>query len=110
MRGVGIAAAVALTLALAGCFSAVLPPKELPDWAMSPQQAELAPARTAPSKRVRAARRVPLNGAPERSASVSYVPPSSAQTEVKPFSPEWQARESASDDRLRRRMRICGGC
>jgi hypothetical protein len=35
MRGMGIMAAVALSLPLGGCFSAILPPKELPDWAMS---------------------------------------------------------------------------
>jgi hypothetical protein len=30
--------------------------------------------------------------------------------EVKPFSPEWQARENAFDEKLRRRMNICGSC
>jgi hypothetical protein len=41
---------------------------------------------------------------------VSYVGPQSASSEVKPFSPEWAAREDALDDKLRRRMHICGGC
>jgi hypothetical protein len=29
---------------------------------------------------------------------------------LKPFSPEWFERERLIDERLRRRLKICGGC
>jgi hypothetical protein len=89
----------ALGLPLAGCFG--LPPKELPPWAMSPQAAAHRPdgfARPAYVSRG------------SRTAAAVYDAPTGAQREVKPFSPEWQARENALDGRLRRSMSICGGC
>jgi hypothetical protein len=50
-------------------------------------------------------------GSPDQISSVSYVGPStSSSTEMKPFSPEWAAHENALDDKLRRRMHICGRC
>jgi len=102
MRGIGFVVVMALSLPLAGCFSAMLPPKELPEWAMSPspQRTEApAPARVKTVHRIRAA--------PDRTADISFVRP---MADVKPFSPEWQARENAFDEKLRRRMNICGSC
>lgn len=112
MRGVQIAVVAALGLPLAGCFGVTLPPKELPEWAMNPQAAETAPA----PARTKAARRV--KGTPDQSATVSYVAGDTREqstqatrpADVKPFSAEWQAREDAADNRLRRSMSICGGC
>jgi hypothetical protein len=98
----------AFGLPLAGCIGVTLPPKPLPEWAMSPQVEAAAPVR------VRVARHVPVQRAPDRTAAVSYVTPSSAQpaqqAEVMPFSPEWHAREEAFDSKLRRSMNICRGC
>jgi hypothetical protein len=114
MRGVQIAVVAALGLPLAGCFSVTLPPKELPEWAMSPQAAEAAPA----PARSKTERRVTPKGRPDQTSAISYVRgetrEQSTQTtrpaDVKPFSAEWQAREDAADNRLRRAMSICGGC
>lgn len=107
--GVRIAVVAALGLPLAGCFGVTLPPKELPEWAMNPQAAE---AVSSP-RRSKAARRLT-----EQTATVSYVARGAREqstqaakpADVKPFSPEWQAREDAADNRLRRSMSICGRC
>jgi len=100
MRGVRYLIVVVLGLPLAGCFA--LPPKELPPWAMV---GPVANTYVQPSYTQRA----PL--APQRAhtAEVTHWPAPSAQ-EIKPFSPEWQAREDTLDNRLRRSMSICGGC
>jgi hypothetical protein len=109
MRGAGIVFGLLAALPLAGCFGVTIPPKPLPEWAMQPQ-AELA----APSRQRMAGRQTPRTlaqrRAPDQSATVSYVGAASGPAETKPFSPEWAARENALDDRLRRRMHICGGC
>src|SRR5215210_6196316 len=94
-----------LGLPLAGCSGVTLPPKPLPEWAMSPQ------AQATPRTRVKVARRVPARRTPDRTAAVSHVAPTTAQpanapSDVKPFSPEWQAREDAFDNKLRRTMSI----
>jgi hypothetical protein len=109
MRGTGLLLVVTLSLPLAGCLGVTIPPKPLPDWAMQPQ------AREMPSARERAAARkttriVVRRRAPEQSAAVSYVGGPRSASETKPFSPEWAARENSLDDRLRRRMHICGNC
>jgi hypothetical protein len=113
MRGVRIAVVAALGLPLAGCFSLTLPPKELPEWAMNPQSAEATPA---PSG-TKAARRGTPKRTPDQTAAVSYVTgkkrtqsTQATPADVKPFSAEWQAREDAADNRLRRSMSICGNC
>jgi len=100
-----IAAVALLGLPLAGCFGVTLPPKPLPDWAMNRQAESIVSVRTKPSRSV-ATRR-----APERTASVSYVAPTTAASpDVAPFSTEWHARENAFDKKLRRTMNICRGC
>jgi hypothetical protein len=117
MRGVGIAFVAVLGLPLAGCFGVTIPPKELPEWAMQPQAATVAPARHR-VVRGSAPRTVARRAEPDQTSAVSYVEPAavssgakpSSSDETKPFSPEWAARENALDDRLRRRMHICGGC
>jgi hypothetical protein len=48
-----------------------------------------------------------VRGAPDQTADISFVRP---MADVKPFSAEWQARENAFDEKLRRRMNICGSC
>jgi len=114
MRGVRIAIVAALGLPLAGCFSVTLPPKELPEWAMNPQSAEATPA---PSG-TKVARRGTPKRTPDQTAAVSYMAgekrtqskQAATPSDVKPFSAEWQAREDAADNRLRRTMSICGGC
>ena len=101
--GMNVLALLALSVSLAGCFG--LPAKELPPWAMT-RSAE--PIYTPQTKLVRteAKRR-----APEYTASVSYVAPTNAPPDdIKLFSPEWQAREDAVDNKLRRTMTICRGC
>jgi hypothetical protein len=105
MRGIGIAAAVVLSVPLAGCFNAMLPPKELPDWAMS-QQVE-----ATPSQRTRTARSTRVHRLPDKTAAGAYIAATNARSaEVLPFSPEWQAREAAFDIKLKRSMNICRGC
>jgi hypothetical protein len=100
-----IAVVALLGLPLAGCFGVTLPPKPLPDWAMNPQPEVAASARTTP------ARNVATRRAPERTANVSYVAPkNAASSDVTPFSAEWQVREDAFDNKLRRTMNICRGC
>lgn len=100
-----IAVVALLGLPLAGCYGVTLPPKPLPDWAMNPQSEVAASARTKP------ARTVATRRAPERTANVSYVAPANAASSgVTPFSAEWQAREDAFDNKLRRTMNICRGC
>jgi len=103
MRLDRIAGVALLGLPLAGCFGVTLPPKPLPDWAMSSQSVV--------SARSNSARRVATRRTPDRTASVSSVAPTNAaSSEVTPFSAEWQAREDAFDNKLRRTMNICRGC
>jgi hypothetical protein len=109
MRGVGIAVGLLAALPLAGCLGVTIPPKPLPEWAMHPQAEEAAPTRQR-SGRPGPRRTVAQHGAPDRTSAVSYAGSSTASDETKPFSPEWAARENALDDKLRRRMHICGGC
>lgn len=110
MRGMGIVVAMLAALPLAGCFGVTLPPKPLPEWAMHPQAEVAAPARHRVVRR-HAGSTVARRGSPDQISAVSYVGPStSSSTEMKPFSPEWAARENALDDRLRQRMHICGRC
>ena len=109
MRGVRIIFGVVAALPLAGCLGVTIPPKELPAWAMQPQAQEAVPA---PQRTVRkpTPRALAQRGVPDQTSTASYVGAATASTETKPFSPEWTARENALDDRLRRRMHICGGC
>jgi hypothetical protein len=109
MRGVAIAFAAMLGLSLAGCLGVTIPPKELPAWAMQPQAADVAPMRQRTARR-QTFRTVTQHGAPDQTTAVSYAGPAKSSSETMPFSPEWTARENALDDRLRRRMHICGGC
>ena len=93
---VRIATITLLGVLLIGCA-----PKPLPDWVVA-RQVE----RTLP--RVKAARIV-VREAPDRGPP-SHVTFTQSATEVLPFTPEWQAREDAFDQRLRRTMNICRGC
>jgi|GEM_PF-4862351 len=105
MRVVRIAVVTLLGLPLAGCFGITLPPKPLPDWAMNPQSDVIASTTPKPTRSVQTRR------TPGRTASVSYVAPTDASpSDVTPFSAEWQAREDAFDNKLRRTMNICRGC
>ena len=105
MRVMRIAVVPLLGLPLAGCFGITLPPKPLPDWAMNPQSDAIAATTSKPTRSV-ATRR-----APGRTERVSYAAPTNASpSDVTPFSPEWQAREDAFDNKLRRTMNICRGC
>lgn len=114
MWGVRVAFVGVLALPLAGCFSVMLPPKELPEWAMNPQASNVAPEPANP----RAARRAKQKGQPDQTANASYArdhmrgqsAQGSRTPDVKPFSAEWQAREDAADNKLRRTMSICGNC
>lgn len=106
MRGVGVVVIAALGLPLAGCLGVAIPPKELPAWAMQPQ-AEGSAARASQSASRRTSRVAARQRGPDQTTDISFVAP---LADVKPFSPEWQAREDAFDGRLRRRMNICGGC
>lgn len=95
---------MATSVPLAGCMT--LPPKPLPDWAMSPRAA---PVRTSQSKA--AAPNTVARRVPEYTGSVLYTAPTGApEHDVLPFSPEWQAREDAFENKLRRTMSICRGC
>ena len=53
MRGVRMAVVAALALPIGGCLGVTVPPKELPEWAMQPQAAEITPARQRTVKRQR---------------------------------------------------------
>lgn len=119
------AVALALCVPLAGCFS-LTAPKTIPDWAMSPQAAnpdepQAKPRRVAVRRNVERVAVRPaernLSGEPTnaRSAGLSSERRGEAAsatqgTGTKPYSAEWQAREDALDDKLRRRMNICNGC
>jgi len=109
MRGVRFAVIAVLGLPLAGCLGVTMPPKELPEWAMQPQAADIAPARQRTVRRA-TPRTVAQRGEPDQTAAASYAGPSATSSETMPFTPEWTARENAADDRLRRSMHICGGC
>jgi len=105
MRVMRVAVVALFGLPLAGCFGVTLPPKPLPDWAMNPQ------SEVAASARIKPARAVATRRAPERTANASYdAPTNAASSDVTPFSAEWQAREDAFDNKLRRTMNICRGC
>jgi hypothetical protein len=95
MRGVRVGVALALGPLLAGCSGGIFPPKELPEWAMNRQHVET---------RTRTGRRT--SDAPNQ-PDISFVTP---MADTLPFTPEWQARENAFDQKLRRRMNICNGC
>ena len=87
-----IAIIALLGVPLAGCS-----PKPLPDWAVNRQATPVESARIAVARRT-----------PDRPAA--RVAPTGPQTELLPFTPEWQAREDAFDQQLRRTMNICRGC
>src|SRR5207249_3143470 len=91
-----------LSLPLAGCYG-ILVPKPLPGWVAVSSGEAAAPVR---STAVRdGERRGPDRGPP------SHVTPSDTpRADLLPFTPEWQAREDAFDNRLRRTMNICRGC
>jgi len=82
-----------LGVPLVGCS-----PKPLPDWAVNRQAAPVESARITTTRQ-----------APDRGPPVP-VTPTNPQTELLPFTPEWQAREDAFDQQLRRTMNICRGC
>lgn len=85
-----------LGLLLTGCG-----PKPLPDWVVVQQAERIQP-------RIKAARIVLRDGRDHGPPShVTFTQPT---TDVLPFTPEWQSREEASDNRLRRTMNICRGC
>jgi len=84
-------------LALAGCS-----PKPLPDWAVARRVGPLAVTRVEGARTM--ARAGPDRGPPP------HITPTKPQTELLPFTPEWQAREDAFDNQLRRTMNICRGC
>ena|SRR5687768_2324360 len=94
-------------IALLGFLPAGCGPKPLPDWAMRPQLEGVAPARAARLKPAQEASwRVPIRTAPRS----RLTEPATPGADLLPFTPEWQAREDAFDDRLRRTMNICRGC
>lgn len=109
-------------------------PKALPEWAMNPQQVA-SETRTKPRRAIaqREPRETNQTVVADRTGTVglptevrpaglakAYRPvtvrtPAAQQTvqplaDVTPFTPEWQAREDAADERLRRSMKICQGC
>jgi len=75
-------------------------PRPLPDWAVARQ---VAPGAHGPLRAPPVAER-PDRGPPAHAA------PAQPEAELLPFTPEWQAREDAFDNRLRRTMNICRGC
>lgn len=100
MRVIALLSVTACFLLVAGCG-----PKPLPEWAMYPgAKIANAPRETAYHSRYRE-RHVPA--APR---AIVAPPVAANTTEVKPFSPEWSAREDAINERLRRQMRICATC
>ena len=117
--------AFALCVPLGGCFS-MTGPKALPEWAMNPQQQEASAPQAKPRRaivqreprEVEVADRtgavgVPTNERPAGLAKDGARPAraSAAQPrDVTAFSAEWQAREDAADEKLRRSMNICRGC
>jgi hypothetical protein len=126
-----IVAVLVLSLPLAGCFGVnLVAPKTIPDWAMQPQADASDPA--AKPQRVATERRAPRvvrEAAVDHTASTSdaptYVAPAGLSRSVvrkKPtalsdgkdvtaYSPEWQAREDALDNQLKRSMNnVCRGC
>ena len=119
--------ALVLCVPLAGCFS-LTGPKSLPEWAMNPQQQE-AVATPAKPRRAVAQPSLPQVHVADSSGAVVGVPtnvrpaglakrvtrtpasaPAAEPADVTAFSPEWQARENAADEKLRRSMNICRGC
>jgi hypothetical protein len=90
---------VAIIAVLCGLL-ACCGPRPLPDWVVTRQ---VAPVAHVPARAARIVER-PDRGPP------SHVTPAQSQAELLPFTPEWQAREDAFDNRLRRTMNICRGC
>ena len=57
--------------------------------------------------------RTPTNVRPAglaKRATRTPAAPAAEPADVTAFSPEWQAREKAADEKLRRSMNICRGC
>jgi hypothetical protein len=120
--------ALVLCVPLAGCFS-LTGPKPLPEWAMSSHQQEEVSATPAKPRRAVAQPSLPQVHVADSSGAVVGVPtnvrpaglakrvtrtpasaPAAQPADVTAFSPEWQARENAADEKLRRSMNICRGC
>jgi len=88
-------------IALLGVLLAGCAPKPLPDWALA-RHGEPGAARLKAAPGIE--RRWADRGPPSH---VTFTPP---QADVLPFTPEWQTREEAFDNRLRRTMNICRRC
>ena len=114
MRVVRLVIVASLGLPLAGCLGVTIPEKPVPDWAVSPQaQADEVRGEARKQRTVR--RATPTRyAAPERTLVTGEAAAKSesaaSSSALKPFTPEWQAQESARDERLRQRMNICSGC
>jgi hypothetical protein len=116
MLKVRVLTVIALGALLAGC-AGYLPPKPLPDWAMSrPTPAEKAEvqkhARATPSRptlRHSSARLSASSTDAVATGSMRRASPPE-DSEILPFTKEWYAREEAIDARLRQRLHICNGC
>ena len=116
MRGYTIIATFVVSVPLAGCYGVTVP-KPLPDWAMhqGAQTSERLVAK--PRRPIAPQREHVLKGAPNRTEDVAARAvspidrrPAAAPPRMAPYTPEWQAREEALDNQLRRRMHICNGC
>lgn len=124
MRGIEVLAIAALSAALAGCANLSAPvatADRTPAGSVDrtpPRHAE--PRRAA---RIKAARATPVRPTPDRphepdlTVNVSSAgeltaapPPAAASETLRPFSPEWRAREDEIESRLRQKMMICRGC
>lgn len=119
--------ALVLCAPLGGCFS-LTGPAPLPEWAMNPQQQVTSETRVKPRRAVvrreaveprevdvadrTGAVGIPTNERPANLAKDRQAPRASAAQTREPtaFSAEWQARENAADEKLRRSMHICRGC
>ena len=116
--------ALALCVPLGGCFS-LTGPKPLPEWAMNPQQQEASAPRAKP-RAIAQRKAQPVDVADSTGTvgvSPNYVRPAGLAKDGTParasaapareptaYSAEWQAREDAADEKLRRSMHICNGC
>lgn len=122
MRGVRILAIATLGVALAGCTNLSVPvatADRTPTGSID--RTRHAEPRRAP--RIKAAHATPVRPAPDRphepdltvnvssaGEPVLAAPPAAAPETVRPFSPEWRAREDEIESRLRQKMMICRGC
>ena len=104
---------LAFVFVFGGAFLAGCAPKPIPDWAMHGSAQSVAPAqRSFPQNKSRTMA-VRVRGVDPTVTGTAGMPIHQQQLTsggLTPFSAQWYAQEKEVDERIKRRMRICGSC